>query len=662
MTETSQTPWWHNAVIYQVYPRSFSDSDKDGVGDLSGICDRLGYLSWLGVDAVWINPFYPSPMADFGYDISDHCNVDPAFGSLESFDALVLQAHARGLRIILDYVPNHTSSAHPWFRASRSSRADAHRDWYHWQDPAPDGGPPNNWVSAFGGPAWTFDERTGQYYLHAFLPEQPDLNWRTPGVEAAMFDVARFWLDRGVDGFRIDVANFVMKDPQLRDNPIATEPSSTAYRPLGAYDTQIHLYDKNHPDAHPVYRRFRRLLDGYGDRVALGEINVFDWPDWRTEWAAYYGAALDELHLPMDLSLVGVSCDAALLREAIGASAEALPAGAWPTVVLGNHDEPRVASRWGVRRARAAMLLLLTLPGTPIMYYGDELGMTNGVIPAGRIQDRWGHQAPDTSLGRDPQRTPMQWDPTPDTAGFTHPGVNPWLPVASTAPTVNVSAQQPVPDSMLSFTRMLLKMRQRHEALRSGTCTIVTGSPETSDCLAYTRTTATESLLVAINFGDRPVQIGDPSDSAALIASADTGTITREAQSWRLAPGAAGVFTQPAPSTQQQRSRSRGTPVKVLLGVAAAALTTGSWIPQMLRSVRSRSVTDFSWTYLALFLLGSSTWVAYGVAAADITIWGTNVIVFAFVAVIAAIKAASRAPKHPTVGSGLPPASEGRGR
>jgi alpha-glucosidase len=561
MTETARSSWWRDAVIYQVYPRSFMDSNGDGVGDLRGMADRLDYLGWLGVDAVWINPFYPSPMSDGGYDISDHCDVDPVLGSLDDFDTLLARAHQRGLRVILDYVPNHTSAVHPWFLASRSSRTDPYRDWYYWRDPAPDGGPPNNWVSAFGGPAWTLDGRTGQYYLHSFLPEQPDLNWRTPEVEAAMFDVARFWLDRGVDGFRVDVANLIMKDPRLRDNPIATEFASTAYRPLGECDTLIHLYDKNHPDAHGVYRRFRRLLDGYGDldgcgeRVALGEINVFDWPDWRKEWAAYYGAALDELHLPLDLSLVGLPWDGARVREAVTATAAAVPPGAWPSVVLGNHDEPRVASRWGPDRARAAMILLLTLPGTPLVYYGDELGMTNGAIPASRVQDRWGLQAPELDLGRDPQRTPMQWSPAPRTAGFTAPGVDPWLPVASTTTTVNVAAGQSDPDSMLSFTRRLLQVRRRHEALRSGTFDVVRDCPETHDCLAYVRESGTQSLLVAINFGAAPVPVPDADDSTVLIASA-AGAVVRTGRSWRLAPRAAVILIRPAPAGTDEAARS----------------------------------------------------------------------------------------------------------
>ena len=307
--------WWREGVIYQVYPRSFQDSDGDGVGDLAGIQKRLGYLARLGVDAIWLNPFYPSPMLDFGYDVCDHADVDPLFGTLADFDALLADAHAHGLRVLIDFVPNHTSSEHPWFRDARSSRTSSKRDWYFWRDPRPDGSPPNNWASPFGGSLWTLDERSGQYYLHTFHPEQPDLNWRNPDVERAMLDVLRFWLERGVDGFRIDVANFVLNDPQLRDNPPNPTAGTSSYKYLGHYDTQLHLHDKGHPDCHPLYRRIRRLLDSYSrdgsDRIALGEIHLYEWPEWTRHWAAYYGEQQDELHLPLNFTLVGLRWQAA---------------------------------------------------------------------------------------------------------------------------------------------------------------------------------------------------------------------------------------------------------------------------------------------------------------------------------------------------------------
>ncbi|RMF61789.1 MAG: alpha-amylase, partial [Bacteroidetes bacterium] len=300
---TDPLPWWQTGVIYQIYPRSFKDSNGDGIGDLGGVLEKLDYLSdTLGVDAIWLSPFYPSPMADFGYDVADYTDVDPIFGDLATFDALVAEAHRRGLRVIIDIVPNHTSDRHPWFIASRSSRDNPKRDWYVWRDPAPDGGPPNNWLSVFGGPAWEYDETTGQYYLHSFLKEQPDLNWRNPEVRRAMFDVFRFWLERGVDGFRIDVAHYIMKDPLFRDNP--PNPHRGDYhKDMGEYDTQLHLYDKGHEDVHEVFRELRRLLDDYSrdrPRFAVGEIHIFDW----NAWVRYYGDNLDELHMPFNFALL----------------------------------------------------------------------------------------------------------------------------------------------------------------------------------------------------------------------------------------------------------------------------------------------------------------------------------------------------------------------
>ena len=307
--QTTDVEWWQTGVIYQIYPRSFMDANGDGVGDLAGVIGKLDYLSdTLGVDAIWLSPFYPSPMADFGYDVSDYCAVNPLFGDLATFDELVAQAHARDLKVIIDIVPNHTSDQHPWFQESRASRDNPKRDWYVWADPAADGGPPNNWLSVFGGPAWTLDESTGQYYLHSFLPEQPDLNWRNPAVKAAMFDVYRFWLDRGVDGFRIDVAHYVMKDPELRDNPPNPNAAVEAqlFKDLGEYGNWIHVNDKGHPDVHGVYRELRAILDEYSataPRMMVGEIHDFD----LEKWAAYYGEpGKREFHQPFNFALIGV--------------------------------------------------------------------------------------------------------------------------------------------------------------------------------------------------------------------------------------------------------------------------------------------------------------------------------------------------------------------
>ena len=488
--------WWQRGVVYQIYPRSFQDTDQNGIGDLAGVLARLDYLQQtLAVDAMWLSPFYPSPMTDFGYDVADYCDVDRRFGTLEDFDRLVAAAHARDLKVIIDYVPNHTSDQHPWFLESRSSRDNPYRDWYVWRDPAPSGGPPNNWLASFGGAAWSFDEQTGQYYLHSFLREQPDLNWRNPAVKQAMFDVLRFWLERGVDGFRIDVAHRILKDPELRDNPPNPQPGGM-HKPLGPYDSQLHIYDRAHPDVHAVFRELRQLLEEYSvdqPRVAIGEIHIFDWP----EWATYYGSQLDELHLPFNFGLLGVDWNAQAVRRVIEEIEAAVPAGAWPNYVLGNHDESRIASRVGLKHARIAMLLLLTLRGTPTLYYGDEIGMCDVAIPPELAQDPWGKNVPGLGLGRDPQRTPMQWDATPH-AGFCAADTTPWLPLAENYQQVNVAVQQTEPHSMLALTQRLLHLRKTYPALAVGVYRTLSELPDT--ILGYVRELEDQQVLVVLNF------------------------------------------------------------------------------------------------------------------------------------------------------------------
>ncbi|MBU0493125.1 MAG: DUF3459 domain-containing protein [Chloroflexi bacterium] len=494
----STTPahlWWQTGVIYQIYPRSFQDSTGNGVGDLRGVIDKLDYLSeTLGVDAIWLSPFYPSPMADFGYDVADYTDVHPLFGDLTVFDELVAQTHQRGLRVIIDLVPNHSSDQHPWFIESRSSRDNPRRDWYVWANPGSAGGPPNNWLSVFGGPAWEWDEATGQYYLHSFLKEQPDLNWRNPAVQAAMFDAVRFWLERGVDGFRIDVAHFIMKDPAMRDNPPNREHWRDLHKPLGDYDSQLHQYDKGHPDVHAVYRALRRLLDEHSadrPRVSIGEIHIFDWD----VWATYYGAGLDELHMPFNFQLLGVPWAAPAIRQIVEAQEAALPPGAWPNYVLGNHDETRLATRLGPAGARLAAMLLLTLRGTPTLYYGDEIGMTEVPIPPERQQDPWGRRVP--GLGRDGCRTPMQWDPGPQ-AGFSPPDTPAlWLPLADDYRQVNVAHELQAPTSLLNLYRRLLAVRRATPALQWGRYRPVDDAP--SDCYVYVREADGQRVLVALN-------------------------------------------------------------------------------------------------------------------------------------------------------------------
>jgi alpha-glucosidase len=491
------TSWWQDGIIYQIYPRSFQDSNGDGVGDLRGIISRLAYLHWLGVDALWLSPFYPSPMVDFGYDVSNYTDVDPIFGDLATFDELVQQAHRYGMKVIIDYVINHTSDQHPWFLESRSSRSAPRRDWYIWVDAKPDGSAPNNWVSNFGGSAWEWDAATQQYYLHSFDRRQPDLNWRNPEVQTAMFDVLRFWLEHGVDGFRIDAAQMIMKDPQLRDNPPNLTGASVSLKPLGSeYDAQQHLYDKEHPDNHDIYRALRRLLDSYScehPRVALGEMHILDWK----EWASYYGANLDEMHMPFNFSLLTAAWNGRTFRQLVDTLEAVLVPGAWPNNVLDNHDEPRIASRVGPAQARIAMMLLLTLRGTPTLYYGDEIGMHDGDIPPERVYDPLEKNQPGLGLGRDPERTPMQWDRGPN-AGFCPSDSEPWLPLPGDYQQINVAVEREDPSSLLTLTRRLIDLRRSTPALTRGSYRPVEGVPD--DCFVYLRQSSSQRYLIALNF------------------------------------------------------------------------------------------------------------------------------------------------------------------
>ena len=492
--------WWKQGVIYEIYPRSFQDSDDDGIGDLPGIRRRLDHLVALGVDAIWISPFYPSPMADFGYDVADYCDVDPRFGTLADFDALLADAHARGLRLILDFVPNHSSDRHPWFRQSRSSRDDPKRDWYLWRDPGPGGGPPNNWLSNFGGPAWTFDAATGQYYAHAFLKEQPDLNWRNPAVRAAMYEAMRFWLRRGVDGFRVDVIYHLVKDAGFRDNPLNPDfvaGADPAHRLL-----PLHTIDQ--PEVQEIVVEMRRVLDEFNDaqsnRVLIGETYL---PIARL--MAYYGCndegVLEGAQLPFNFHLIGAHWQAASIDRLVREYEAALPAGAAPNWVLGNHDKPRIASRVGAAGARLAALLLLTLRGTPTLYYGDELGMTDVPIPPAEVQDPFERNEPGKGLGRDPQRTPMPWSAGPN-AGFT--SGRPWLRLGDDAASRNVEAQWQDDGSMLQLYRRLLALRRRSSALHAGAWEPVAVA---GDLLAFARVHGAERVLVLLNFGNRPVAV-----------------------------------------------------------------------------------------------------------------------------------------------------------
>ena len=500
--------WWQTGVIYQIYPRSFLDSDGDGVGDLHGIVRKLDYVHWLGVDALWLSPIYPSPMADFGYDISNYTDVHSLFGTLQDLDTLLHQAHQRDLKLILDFVPNHTSDEHPWFQQSRESRTSEKRDWYIWHDPAPDGGPPNNWMSRFGGSAWQFDERTGQYYLHLFDVKQPDLNWRNHEVREAMYEVLRFWLERGVDGFRVDVLWMLLKDEQFRDNPMNPE-----WKPGDSPNTrQLGLYTEDQPGIHEIVREMRAILDHYGERVLIGELYL---P--LATLVQYYGERLDEAHLPFNFQFVTLpTWEARTIRQVVEAYEAALPQGAWPNWVLGNHDRPRIATRVGREQARIAQMLLLTLRGTPTCYYGDELGMQDIPIPRALMHDPKGKEHPGHS--RDPQRTPMQWDTSPN-AGFCHPEVTPWLHVASDSQTYNVAVEQHEPRSYLALVHTLLAQRRSLPALTVGSQQSIDQPNPT--CFVYLRQYSDQRCLVALNFSvqDQVVTLPEQGQGRVLLST-----------------------------------------------------------------------------------------------------------------------------------------------
>ena len=488
--------WWQRGIIYQVYPRSFKDHNGDGIGDLRGIRSKLDYLQWLGVDAIWISPIFPSPMADFGYDVSNYTDVDPIFGTLADFDALLADVHKRGMKLLLDYVPNHTSDQHPWFIESRSSRASAKRDWYIWRNPALDGGAPNNWLSCFGGSAWEYDERTNQYYYHAFLNEQPDLNWRNPQVVEAMLDVLRFWLDRGVDGFRVDVIWHLIKDESFSDNP----PNPEWHEGIDPYRAIVPLHTTDRPEVHQIIASMRRAVDSYPERVLIGEIYLS-----IERLVQYYGVNLSGVHLPFNFQLLQAQWDARHIARLIVEYEKALPDGGWPNWVLGNHDRSRIASRVGRAQARVAAMLLLTLRGTPTLYYGDEIGMQDVPVSTERACDPVELKIPGLGLGRDPERTPMQWSADKN-AGFSTG--EPWLPIARDYAEVNVESERQEPSSLLTLYRSLIALRRGEPALELGRFEPIEAS---GDVLAYLRRSPQDdsTFLIALNLGANPQVLGE---------------------------------------------------------------------------------------------------------------------------------------------------------
>jgi len=502
--------WWRSGVIYQVYPRSFQDTNGDGIGDLAGIERRLDHLSALGVDAVWISPIYPSPMVDFGYDVADYTCVHPMFGTLADFDRLLAAAHDRGLKLLLDFVPNHSSDQHPWFLESRSSRTNPKRDWYIWRDPLAGANgerlPPNNWISDFGGPAWEWDEATSQYYYHAMLREQPDLNWRNPDLKAAMLDAMRFWFDRGVDGFRIDILWHMIKAADFRDNP----PNPDWKPGMADMHKVLQLNSTDQPEVFAIAAEMRALADSYGDKLLVGEIYL---PIERL--TAYYGKAGEGVHLPFNFQLIDAPWHARSLHRMVEAYEAALPPDGWPNWVLGNHDRPRIATRVGAAQARVAAMLLLTMRGTPTIYYGDELGLADVAIPPERVQDPRELREPGLGFGRDPVRTPMPWDGSSN-AGFT--SGDPWLPLNPDWPTRNVEAEAADPDSMLALYRELLRLRRAHPALSGGTMRLLEAK---GDVLAYERVQGADRIVIALNLGDAPHDVELPGGTAVLTTVGD---------------------------------------------------------------------------------------------------------------------------------------------
>ncbi len=482
--------WWQHAVFYEVYPRSFADSNNDGVGDLNGITSKLGYLQDLGVNAIWITPCFPSPQVDFGYDVSDYENIDPMYGTLADFDRLVAEGKQHGIKIILDFVPNHTSDQHKWFLESKSSRTSPKRDWYIWRDGKGPNQPPNNWTSTFGGSAWKYDPTTGQYYYHYFYAEQPDLNWRNPEVQKAMLDAMRFWYKRGVAGFRLDAVDTLFEDPDLKDNPVL--PGNDNF----GFPNTNEIYNKKLPEVHEVMRKMRKAADDYG-AVLIGET----WTQNVAQLRDYYGRGNDELQMPMDLMMTEFKKLSALsFREHIGAVEGA---AGWPVFVVSNHDIMRSYTRWGDgihndNIAKVVAAMYLTLRGTPIVYYGEEIGMENyGPNSKDEVRDPIGRRGWPLEKGRDGERTPMQWSDAKN-AGFTQG--KPWLPVAPSYKTHNVVTETADSSSILEIYRRILALRRNEPALREGEYVVL--NPQDPNVFVFVRLYKGEAVLVALNMSD----------------------------------------------------------------------------------------------------------------------------------------------------------------
>jgi alpha-glucosidase len=506
--------WWQDAVFYEIYPRSFADSNNDGIGDLNGISSKLDYLKDLGVDAIWISPCYSSPQADFGYDVSDYENIDPMYGTLKDFRHLAKNAKQHDIRLIMDFVLNHSSDRHKWFLDSASSRSSRHRDWYIWRDGKAPGIPPNNWISDFGGSTWQFDPKTGQYYYHYFEVGQPDLNWRNPAVEKAMFDVTRFWYRHGVSGFRLDAVDLLFEDPNLSDNPVFEGKNR-----LGDVNMEDKFNDKL-PEVHSELKKLRKVAD-QSNAVLIGETYTSN----RDELKEYYGDRNDEIQMPMDFMFCRVNrLSPEEFRTQI---ANAESTGGWPVYVLGNHDMPRSYVRYGDGQhndqiAKLMAGMYLTLRGTPILYYGEELGMQNNDPERKQdVKDPMGVTGWPTEKGRDGERTPMQWDGSAN-AGFSR--ATPWLPVPSTAKTYNVAAELNDPNSILQFYKQLLALRHHERALLRGD--YVALNQDNPDVLSYLRRYQNEAVLVVLNMSPTPQQVSFDLSTAGFPAAQATTLLT----------------------------------------------------------------------------------------------------------------------------------------
>jgi alpha-glucosidase len=497
-------PWWRHSVIYQIAVPSFQDSNGDGVGDLPGLLQRLDHLVWLGVGAIWLTPIYPSPMRDFGYDISDYCAVHPRYGTLDDFDRVVDALHARGIRVILDFVPNHTSDEHAWFCESSSSRTNPKRDWYVWADPGPDGGPPNNWLSRFGGSAWEWHEQTGQYYYHAFLKEQPDLNWRNADVRHAMADVLRFWLRRGVDGFRVDASAVLAEDELLRDDPPDPEADENTPPP----QRLKHVFSDDRPDTMQYIEGLRRVVDEFGERLLCGEVQG------KTERIGhFYGEERPRLHLPLNFALLDSPWSALSLQAEIDAYVNAIPNDAWPVWVIGGHDKRRIASKIGQAQARILAMLLMALKGTPFFFAGDEIGMEQVPIPEDRIDDPFEKRVPGYGLNRDPERVPMRWNGAAR-GGFTTG--EPWLPLGPHVAERNVEKQKQQRGSLLALYRALIELRRREPALTHGDQVPLRSR---NDILVLKRVGGRDEFLIALNLVHEPRKLEWRGEGAIVLST-----------------------------------------------------------------------------------------------------------------------------------------------